>query len=184
VRRTTLPVVRRFSFAQPYIISAGGPPDSAPFSFLPHSHKLISHQQTSTSSPVQTTEKTSATTQTNTASKVQPATNEFMSIENLKTFGEFAHSPRPLFPAAWLDAARQNLDSWVARVEAARKPPGVSSSRSDLFAPCVAIRRYPHLPFERVLTHAAPADPFAEADEDTGETKQSQNYIHIRIQRA
>ena len=27
------------------------------------------------------------------------------------------------------------------------------------------------------------ADPFAEADEDTGEAKQSQNYIHIRIQR-
>jgi hypothetical protein len=26
-------------------------------------------------------------------------------------------------------------------------------------------------------------DPFAEADEDTGEAKQSQNYIHIRIQR-
>jgi hypothetical protein len=26
-------------------------------------------------------------------------------------------------------------------------------------------------------------DPFAEADEDAGETKQSQNYIHIRIQR-
>ncbi|KAJ5864428.1 uncharacterized protein N7529_006344 [Penicillium soppii] len=25
-------------------------------------------------------------------------------------------------------------------------------------------------------------DPFAEADEDTGETKKSQNYIHIRIQ--
>ncbi|CAD6498906.1 BgTH12-04562 [Blumeria graminis f. sp. triticale] len=25
-------------------------------------------------------------------------------------------------------------------------------------------------------------DPFAEADEDTGEIKQSQNYIHIRIQ--
>ncbi|KAI9795481.1 MAG: Eukaryotic translation initiation factor eIF-1 [Piccolia ochrophora] len=28
----------------------------------------------------------------------------------------------------------------------------------------------------------AMANPFAEADEDTGETKQSQNYIHIRIQ--
>lgn len=27
------------------------------------------------------------------------------------------------------------------------------------------------------------ADPFAEADEDTGEVKQTQNYIHIRIQR-
>lgn len=26
-------------------------------------------------------------------------------------------------------------------------------------------------------------DPFAEADDDTGEAKQSQNYIHIRIQR-
>ena len=26
-------------------------------------------------------------------------------------------------------------------------------------------------------------DPFAEADDDPGETKQSQNYIHIRIQR-
>ncbi|EZF70656.1 translation initiation factor SUI1 [Trichophyton soudanense CBS 452.61] len=25
-------------------------------------------------------------------------------------------------------------------------------------------------------------DPFAEADEDTGDTKKSQNYIHIRIQ--
>ena len=32
------------------------------------------------------------------------------------------------------------------------------------------------------LTHIA-ADPFADADEDTGETNQSQNYIHIRIQR-
>lgn len=26
-------------------------------------------------------------------------------------------------------------------------------------------------------------DPFAEVDDDTGDTKQSQNYIHIRIQR-
>jgi translation initiation factor 1 len=33
------------------------------------------------------------------------------------------------------------------------------------------------------LTFLRIADPFAEADEDTGETKQSQNYIHIRIQR-
>ncbi len=34
-----------------------------------------------------------------------------------------------------------------------------------------------------MLTSSAVADPFAEADEETGETKQSQNYIHIRIQR-
>lgn len=33
------------------------------------------------------------------------------------------------------------------------------------------------------MTNSYLADPFAEADEDTGETKQSQNYIHIRIQR-
>ena len=33
------------------------------------------------------------------------------------------------------------------------------------------------------VTNLASLDPFAEADEDTGETRQSQNYIHIRIQR-
>lgn len=37
---------------------------------------------------------------------------------------------------------------------------------------------------EETLTVLPPhADPFAEADEDTGESKQAQNYIHIRIQR-
>ena len=35
----------------------------------------------------------------------------------------------------------------------------------------------------RTLNLLIYTDPFAEADEDTGETKQSQNYIHIRIQR-
>ncbi|KAH0543776.1 hypothetical protein FGG08_001958 [Glutinoglossum americanum] len=34
----------------------------------------------------------------------------------------------------------------------------------------------------RADCNAGRIDPFAEADEDTGETKQSQNYIHIRIQ--
>ncbi|KAF5570258.1 eukaryotic translation initiation factor eIF-1 [Fusarium phyllophilum] len=37
------------------------------------------------------------------------------------------------------------------------------------------------LGYQAVLTIAT-LDPFAEADEDTGETKQTQNYIHIRIQ--
>ena len=36
---------------------------------------------------------------------------------------------------------------------------------------------------QSVANITAFTDPFAEADEDTGETKQSQNYIHIRIQR-
>ena len=43
-----------------------------------------------------------------------------------------------------------------------------------------------HLPDLTVSTCAdltCDTDPFAEADADTGETKQSQNYIHIRIQR-
>lgn len=41
----------------------------------------------------------------------------------------------------------------------------------------------PHPPSARntILTNLP--DPFAEADEDTGGEKQSQNYIHIRIQR-
>ncbi|MCJ1486724.1 Eukaryotic translation initiation factor eIF-1, partial [Schaereria dolodes] len=41
----------------------------------------------------------------------------------------------------------------------------------------------PPPPGQGVSGREAPGpDPFAEADEDTGETKQSQNYIHIRIQ--
>ncbi len=36
---------------------------------------------------------------------------------------------------------------------------------------------------ETTANHVTNIDPFAEADEDTGETKQAQNYIHIRIQR-
>lgn len=35
-------------------------------------------------------------------------------------------------------------------------------------------------PADPVLTTA---DPFAEADDDSGQTKQTQEYIHIRIQR-
>ena len=41
------------------------------------------------------------------------------------------------------------------------------------------------LPLHNSLDHTdfSSLDPFAEADDDTGEAKQSQNYIHIRIQR-
>lgn len=42
---------------------------------------------------------------------------------------------------------------------------------------------FPAVPDTVVADCSMNADPFAEADEDTGETKQSQNYIHIRIQR-
>jgi len=44
---------------------------------------------------------------------------------------------------------------------------------------------FPRSPqYLRVYVHRKSQDlrPFAEADEDTGETKQTQNYIHIRIQ--
>ncbi|KAL8953969.1 MAG: hypothetical protein Q9222_000179 [Ikaeria aurantiellina] len=40
------------------------------------------------------------------------------------------------------------------------------------------LEQYGYMSIENLKTF----DPFAEADEDTGETKQSQNYIHIRIQ--
>ncbi|KAF6222922.1 hypothetical protein HO133_000973 [Letharia lupina] len=44
--------------------------------------------------------------------------------------------------------------------------------------PAESPRAYEFMSIENLKTF----DPFAEADEDTGETKQSQNYIHIRIQ--
>ena len=73
-----------------------------------------------------------------------------MSIENLKTFGEW---PRH----------RQCLSVYCAGGAIVARPLRFTSViNADL---------------------ADVTDPFAEADEDTGETKQSQNYIHIRIQR-
>ena len=66
--------------------------------------------------------------------------------------------------------------------KAARRPANAST--------CCRIicGRFPHgyIVFETSLVTdcvLCSLDPFAEADEDTGETKQSQNYIHIRIQR-
>jgi len=57
------------------------------------------------------------------------------------------------------------------------KSPSLREKISDLDL-CSAPR------LDRNLADLCPSlDPFAEADEDTGETKQSQNYIHIRIQR-
>ena len=50
--------------------------------------------------------------------------------------------------------------------------------------PASQTQQHPHvIPSLAVLTCLFLTDPFAEADEDTGETKQTQNYIHIRIQR-
>jgi translation initiation factor 1 len=58
-----------------------------------------------------------------------------------------------------------------------------SDARFGLVDPCwpaCSISLNPTL-FQRLPLTLSP-DPFAEADEDTGETKQAQNYIHIRIQ--
>ena len=57
-------------------------------------------------------------------------------------------------------------------------------SRSNLFIyfvlPYLHIQVYPTTVY---ITNIRRLDPFAEADEDTGQSKQAQNYIHIRIQR-
>ncbi|EAA60784.1 hypothetical protein AN4742.2 [Aspergillus nidulans FGSC A4] len=63
-----------------------------------------------------------------------------------------------------------SLQSWLGETEEQRKnatTPAYMSVGMSLMA--LAVKCDYH-------------DPFAEADEDTGETKQSQNYIHIRIQ--
>ncbi|KZL86866.1 translation initiation factor, partial [Colletotrichum incanum] len=71
-------------------------------------------------------------------------------------------------------------------------PPERPSQRDRFSKPSVAD---PSVPITKPISQGHPRtdefmsienlksyDPFAEADEDTGETKQSQNYIHIRIQ--
>ncbi|KAL4754744.1 hypothetical protein BDW72DRAFT_200443 [Aspergillus terricola var. indicus] len=71
-----------------------------------------------------------------------------------------------------------SLQSWLGETEEQRKnatTPAYMSVGMSLMALAVT-----YLPL--FLPPTAPRDPFAEADEDTGETKQSQNYIHIRIQ--
>merc|ERR1712000_607342 len=65
-------------------------------------------------------------------------------------------------------------------------------SARPLFQPSVAIspvstttpisQRHPDKSEFMSIENLKTYDPFAEADEDTGETKQAQNYIHIRIQ--
>ena len=84
-----------------------------------------------------------------------------MSIENLKTFG------------GWHIYASSRLDNTLPVEDTPLFDPDTTLYRHRL---CLG-------PAEKLLTVLDFLDPFAEADEDTGETKQSQNYIHIRIQR-
>ncbi|KAL9122739.1 MAG: hypothetical protein Q9187_000700 [Circinaria calcarea] len=91
-----------------------------------------------------------------------------MSIENLKTFGEWGFLAQPLtHPATRAASPTQTAHGQRTHVSAAAERP---LSSGGVLVECIS------------LTAFSPIDPFAEADEDTGETKQSQNYIHIRIQ--
>ncbi|KAL8959473.1 MAG: hypothetical protein Q9183_005628 [Haloplaca sp. 2 TL-2023] len=91
-----------------------------------------------------------------------------MSIENLKTFGE---------------SDSTSLKAPSGRDEAAYSLPLVPCSQASRSARAVHLApSAPNEPEDSWLIHQPIIDPFAEADEDTGETKQSQNYIHIRIQ--
>jgi hypothetical protein len=95
-----------------------------------------------------------------------------MSIENLKTFGE-----PPLPYSKNVFCGEKGGSRAVVRMIFSV----LRMSRAPFF-------RVPFKPYRRSFWSATAnirrhTDPFAEADEDTGETKQSQNYIHIRIQR-
>lgn len=70
------------------------------------------------------------------------------------------------FDTGW----RQKSKRWVLALQSETSDPSLlgSSSLSRLHCRNQADRD---------------SDPFAEADEHTGETKQAQQYIHIRIQR-
>ena len=108
---------------------------------------------------------TNSVTSTRTIKKSQ-TTDEFMSttIQNLKTFGKRA----PLHALPQPHIARTTTHKAIANISAGAGIASHPNFRQD------SIRN--------ILTSIA--DPFAEADEDgTSEAKQSQNYIHIRIQR-
>lgn len=94
-----------------------------------------------------------------------PEQHEFMSIENLRTFGE---------STGWLCTSSTILQSGGFENIAFPLLDG-NMNVSLMFSHALVSRTW--------LILCDHVDPFAEADEDTGETKQSQNYIHIRIQR-
>lgn len=99
-------------------------------------------------------------------------------IENLKSFGMCALLTLPL-GLATSTATGSLYHPSPRRLEYA------TSRREKQDHHGAACRAYSadapqsHAPANR----ACDTDPFAEADEGEGETKQSQNYIHIRIQR-
>ncbi|KAG7008865.1 urea transporter [Physcia stellaris] len=68
------------------------------------------------------------------------------------------------------------IQTWLAETPEQNRTSGTPSYLSVGMAEVTAQNEF--MSIENLKTF----DPFAEADEDTGETKQSQNYIHIRIQ--
>ncbi|KAB8221258.1 SUI1-domain-containing protein [Aspergillus novoparasiticus] len=74
-----------------------------------------------------------------------------------------------------------SLQNWLGETPEQKRTastPAYMSVFMSLMALVVVRLKFPPYPPCLVIG----SDPFAEADEDTGETKQSQNYIHIRIQ--
>ncbi|POR37581.1 Eukaryotic translation initiation factor eIF-1 [Tolypocladium paradoxum] len=112
-------------------------------------------------------------------SQGHPATSEFMSIENLKTYGMWPSASLLLFLSG------EALIVAVWGLPLARAPPVIAPRRRARRPPRTPPTK-PIAPQRHTELHRADlpplTDPFAEADEDTGETKQTQNYIHIRIQ--
>jgi hypothetical protein len=102
-------------------------------------------------------------------STVQLKTDEFMTtIENLKTIG-WSSLAQPLATQtsfAGSEAKIAQITNTVQTTSATRYPLNFALER--------------HL---TITSLTSSTDPFAEADEDTGQVQQSQSYIHIRIQR-
>ncbi|KAF7164431.1 hypothetical protein CNMCM6106_000983 [Aspergillus hiratsukae] len=76
-----------------------------------------------------------------------------------------------------------SLQSWLGETPEQKKSAATPAYMSVLMSLMALVvgrlrRKAEFMSIENLKTF----DPFAEADEDTGETKQSQNYIHIRIQ--
>ncbi|OJK00691.1 hypothetical protein ASPACDRAFT_42182 [Aspergillus aculeatus ATCC 16872] len=71
-----------------------------------------------------------------------------------------------------------SLQSWLGETPDQKRNASTPAYMSVLMSLMALVVTY----FPIFLPPQTARDPFAEADEDTGETKQSQNYIHIRIQ--
>ncbi|EXJ54451.1 hypothetical protein A1O7_09791 [Cladophialophora yegresii CBS 114405] len=91
-------------------------------------------------------------------------------IQNLKTFGK--PNPSSSSPLATAAAVAANLNTKRSTIACLESGADFEGRWQKIIGSTV----------DKSHIDERTSDPFAEADDDTGEAKQSQNYIHIRIQ--